>query len=43
MKEKIEKWFTQGLWTADMVRMAAAKGLLTPEQARLIIREEVQV
>ena len=29
MKEKIEKWFRQGLWTAEMVRRAVDKGILT--------------
>lgn len=29
MKEKIAKWYKQGLWTADMVKNAAAKGIIT--------------
>ena len=29
MKEKIAKWYRQGLWTARMVRSAALKGIIT--------------
>lgn len=36
MFEKIKKWYKQGLWTADMVKNAVAKGVLTPEQYREI-------
>lgn len=32
MFEKIKKWYKQGLWTADMVKNAVDKGVLTPEQ-----------
>lgn len=32
MYERIKKWYKQGLWTADMVRNAVDKGVLTPEQ-----------
>lgn len=32
MKEKITKWYNQGLWTLDMVGNAVAKGVLTAEQ-----------
>lgn len=28
MKEKIARWYAQGLWTADMVRNAVKKGIL---------------
>ena len=28
MKEKIARWYAQGLWTADMVRSAVKKGIL---------------
>ena len=31
MKEKIAKWYKQGLWTADMVENAVAKGVITEE------------
>lgn len=29
MKEKIRKWYRQGLWTAEMVAAAVAKGKIT--------------
>lgn len=29
MKEKIARWYQQGLWTAAMVRKAAEKGVIT--------------
>ena len=29
MKEKIARWYRQGLWTADMVRSAALKGIIS--------------
>lgn len=31
MKEKIAKWYRQGLWTAAMVRNAVVKGVITAE------------
>lgn len=31
MKEKIEKWYKQGLWTKSMVKDAVDKGLITNE------------
>lgn len=37
MKEKIEKWYKQGLWTADMVQKAVDKGILTAEEAAEIL------
>lgn len=37
MKEKIAKWYKQGLWTADMVRNAATKGVLTAEDVAEIL------
>ena len=39
MKEKIKKWYEQGLWTAEMVRNAAIKGKLTEEEYREIVGE----
>lgn len=36
MFERIQKWYKQGLWTAEMVQNAVAKGVLTPEQYREI-------
>lgn len=29
MKKKIEKWYKQGLWSAEMVANAVKKGFLT--------------
>ena len=31
MKEKIAKWYKQGLWTLDMVGNAVSKGVITKE------------
>jgi len=33
MKERILKWYVLGLWTEEMVLLAAQKGLLTHEEA----------
>lgn len=41
MKEKIAKWYRQGLWTAAMVQKAAEKGILTPEDVAEILGEGV--
>lgn len=32
MKEKIAKWYKLGLWSADMVANAVAKGIITAEE-----------
>jgi hypothetical protein len=37
MKEKIAKWYKQGLWDADMVQNAVEKGILTTEEAAEIL------
>ena len=37
MKEKIAKWYRQGLWTAKMVQDAVKKGKLTAEEAENIL------
>ena len=39
MKEKIEKWYQQGLWTEQMVLNAVGK-VLTSEQAHDIINKK---
>ena len=39
MKEKIAKWYKQGLWTAKMVQDAVTKEKLTAEEAEEIITE----
>ena len=41
MYKKIKKWYVQGLWTADMVRCAQEKGVLTEAQVEEIITQEV--
>ena len=37
MKERIAKWYKQGLWTAEMVQNAVEKGILKEEEAAEII------
>lgn len=39
MKEKIKKWYEQGLWTAEMVRNAVIKGKLTEKEYLEIVGE----
>ena len=41
MKSKIEKWYKQGLWTAEMVRNAAQKGVITEKDYCEITGAEV--
>lgn len=40
MKNKIEKWYMFGLWTADMVWNAVKKGILTEAEASTILTQE---
>lgn len=40
MKEKIARWYAQGLWTEDMVRTAADKGVITEAEAEEILGEK---
>ena len=37
MKDKIKLWYSLGLWSAQMVRQAAEKGVLTQEECEAII------
>ena len=37
MKEKIAKWYKQGLWTVQMVWDAVTKSKLTEEEAEEIL------
>lgn len=37
MKEKIKRWYQQGLWTEAMVRNAVVKGKLTEAEAAEIL------
>ena len=39
MKEKIKRWYEQGLWTTEMVRNAVIKGKLTEDEYREIVGE----
>lgn len=39
MKDKITKWYKQGLWTEEMVRNAVNKGILTEEDFKYIVGE----
>ena len=40
MKDKIAKWYKQGLWTEEMVLNAVKKGILTADEADEILKEE---
>ena len=44
MKEKIAKWYKQGLWTAEMVKDAVGKkfkdGVFTEENYAEIVKED---
>ena len=39
MKDKIAKWYKQGLWSAAQVANAVKKGILTPEDYKEITGE----
>lgn len=38
MKEKIKKWYKQELWTAEMVKNAVEKGVLTADEAEGLLK-----
>lgn len=40
MKEKIAKWYKQGLWTEEMVKQAWEKSILTEEEYLKIVGKE---
>ena len=40
MKDKIAKWYKQGLWTVDMVKNAVGKGVITEEDFKEITGED---
>jgi hypothetical protein len=40
MRDKIARWYAQGLWTEDMVRTAADKGVITEAEAEEILGEK---
>lgn len=39
MRDKIKRWYEQGLWSAAMVHDAVDKGVITEEDYRNIVRE----
>lgn len=39
MKEKIKKWYKQGLWSEEMVQNAVKKGIITAEDYKEIVGE----
>lgn len=41
MKEKIAKWYAQDLWTEDMVRTAADKGVITEIEVEEILNSKM--
>ena len=42
MKEKIAKWYRQGLWTAQMVQNAVTKKKLTADEAAEILAADTE-
>ena len=40
MKEKIARWYKQGLWTEAMVQSAVEKGVISEEEAAEILAEK---
>ena len=42
MKEKIAKWYKQGLWTAQMVQDAVTKKKLTADEAAEILATDTE-
>lgn len=41
MSYKLIKWnYKKGLWTADMVKMAVVKGVITPDEFKEITGKE---
>ena len=37
MKEKIAKWYKQGLWSEEMVMTATQKGVITQDEVNEIL------
>ena len=40
MKDRIAKWYKQGLWTKEMVANAVEKGVITPGDYKEITGED---
>ena len=43
MKEKIAKWYRQGLWTKAMVKNAVKKGVITKDEFKEITGHDYEV
>ena len=41
MKEKIAKWYKQGLWNEEMVLQSVKKGVISADDAAKILGKEV--
>lgn len=41
LKLKIPTWYKQGLWSADMVQKAVDKGILTEDEAKQVLQEDM--
>lgn len=41
MFEKIKKWYSLGLWSANMVQQAYEKGVITQDQLLEILPENI--
>lgn len=39
MAEKIRKWYAMGLWTEQMVKNAAQKGIISKEEVTVILEQ----
>lgn len=39
MKERIAKWYKQGLWTEEMVQQAVKKGVITEDDYLEIVKQ----
>ena len=37
MREKIAKWYAQGLWSVQMVKNAVEKGVITEQEYKEIV------
>lgn len=40
MKEKIAKWYKQGLWSEEMVMNASKKGVISEAEANAVLGKE---
>ena len=40
MKNKIAKWYKQGLWTKEMVRKSVEKKVITKKEYKAIVGED---